>query len=276
MCSSDLNLSQPLQLANTFGQSLVNGARTGDWTGTFMQLMRGTVPGADMVINRLPSVQARDAVNDATRVARVAAGPLELSEKSGSGGGAQPTRFSNLVKQAEAAMANGDRAEAQALLASAAEEKKKQGGKDPWGAVRSAIQSRDVDTRTFGRKLTDDERQGLMSRMSDKQRAVYTQAAENLNNLKELVPASGSRGELESATKSSKPQTPIDRINRRFSKINKMTQPKSLRAINKKLKSLRPKKISKIKISGPKVASGSRLLRPKAPGRAASALLPAV
>lgn len=270
------NLSQPLQLANTFSQALMNGARTGDWTGTFLQTLRGVVPGADMVVNRLPSMAARDAVNDASRVARVAAGPLELSERSGSGSGAQPTRFSNLIKRAEAAMAGGDRGEAQRLLNEAAQEKQKQGSTDPWGAVKSAIQGRDVDQRTFGRKLTGEERAGLMSRMSDEQRQIYTKAADNLTNLKGLVPATGERGDLERVPKtggSKKTETAIDRVNKKLTRVRKAARPKALKVVNKKLKALKPKKL---KVSGGKAASGSRLLRPRARAKGASVLLPSV
>jgi hypothetical protein len=264
------NLSQPLQLVNTFSDALMSGSKTGDWTGTFTQLLRSTVPGSDMLINRLPSTRARDEVNDAARVARVAAGPLELADKGGGGGGAQPTKFSNLVKRAEAAMSAGDQAGAQRLLQEAAEEKKKQGGKDPWGSVRSAIQSRSVDTRTFGRKLTEDEKQGLMSRMSDSQRATYMRAEETHSKLASLVPRAGERGGMEKV--GGKPTTAIDRVNRRIMRVRKATQPRALRALNKKIKAIKPKKL---RIAKSSAVSGSRLLRPKARAKAASALLPA-
>lgn len=224
-----------------------------------------------MLINRLPSTRARDEVNDAARVARVAAGPLELADKGGGGGGgAQPTKFSNLVKRAEAAMSAGDQAGAQRLLQEAAEEKKKQGGKDPWGSVRSAIQSRSVDTRTFGRKLTEDEKQGLMSRMSDSQRATYMRAEETHSKLASLVPRAGERGGMEKV--GGKPTTAIDRVNRRIMRVRKATQPRALRALNKKIKAIKPKKL---RIAKSSAVSGSRLLRPKARAKAASALLPA-
>jgi hypothetical protein len=269
------NLSQPIQLVNTFSQALMTGARTGDWTGTFLQTLRGVVPGADMVINRIPAVAARDATNDAGRVARVAAGPLELSDRSG-GGGAQPTRFSNLIKRAEGELANGNQAKAQSLLNEAADEKVKQGNTDPWGAVNSAIQGRDVDQRTFGRKINEDERNGLMSRMGSSQREVYLKAKNNLTNLKGLVPEKGGRGGLErvsSSGNSSRPETAIDRLNKRVNKLQKGIRPKGLIAINKKIKSLTPKKIRFSKVKG---ASGSRLLRPTAQAKGASGLLPSV
>jgi len=269
------NLSQPIQLVNTFSQALMTGARTGDWTGTFLQTLRSVVPGSDMVINRIPAVAARDATNDAGRVARVAAGPLELSDRSG-GGGAQPTRFSNLIKRAEGELANGNQAKAQSLLNEAADEKVKQGNTDPWGAVKSAIQGRDVDQRTFGRKINEDERNGLMSRMGSSQSEVYLKAKNNLANLKGLVPEKGGRGDLErvsSSGNSSRPETAIDRLNKRVNKLQKGIRPKGLVAINKKIKSLKPKKIRFAKV---KSASGSRLLQPKARAKGASGLLPSV
>ena len=269
------NLSQPLQLVKTFSDALMSGVKTGDWTGTFSQLVRSTFPGSDMVINRIPAVAARDATNDAGRVARVAAGPLELSDRSG-GGGAQPTRFSNLIKRAEGELANGNQAKAQSLLNEAADEKVKQGNTDPWGAVKSAIQGRDVDQRTFGRKINEDERNGLTSRMSSSQREVYSKAKNNLTNLKGLVPEKGTRGGFErisSSSKSSRPETAIDRVSKKINKLQKGTRPKGLIAIDKKIKSLKPKKIRFAKASA---SSGTRLLRPTARVKGASGLLPSV
>ena len=176
-------------------------------------------------------------------MARVAAGPLELSDRSG-GGGAQPTRFSNLIKRAEGELANGNQAKAQSLLNEAADEKVKQGNTDPWGAVKSAIQGRDVDQRTFGRKINEDERNGLMSRMSSSQREVYSKAKNNLTNLKGLVPEKGTRGGLErvsSSGKSSRHETAIDRLSKKINKLQKGTRSKGLIAIDKKIKSLKPK-----------------------------------
>jgi hypothetical protein len=262
------SFSQSVQLAKTFSSAIESGMKTGDWTGTLVNTLRQTVPGTDAVLNRLPGVRAADASADAGRAARVAAGPLELSDKGGQGG--TPTKFSNLVRRAEAAAAGGNLEEARSLLEQAAEEKKKTGGTDPYGAVKSAIAGRSVDRKTFGRKLTDDEREGLLSRMSDGQRAAYQKAEDANKALAGLVPESGSRGEYERV--GGKPKTAIDRMNSKFRKIRRSATPKALRAINKKIKPLKPKKL---KISKPKNVSGSRLLRPKARGAGASVLRPA-
>jgi hypothetical protein len=262
------SFSQSVQLAKTFSSAIESGMKTGDWTGTLVNTLRQTVPGTDAVLNRLPGVRAADASADAGRAARVAAGPLELSDKGGQGG--TPTKFSNLVRRAEAAAAGGNLEEARSLLEQAAEEKKKTGGTDPYGAVKSAIAGRSVDRKTFGRKLTDDEREGLLSRMSDGQRAAYQKAEDANKALAGLVPESGSRGEYERV--GGKPKTAIDRMNTKLRKIRRSATPKALRAINKKIKSLKPKKL---KISKPKNVSGSRLLRPKARGAGASVLRPA-
>jgi hypothetical protein len=262
------SFSQSVQLAKTFSSAIESGMKTGDWTGTLVNTLRQTVPGTDAVLNRLPGVRAADASADAGRAARVAAGPLELSDKGGQGG--TPTKFSNLVRRAEAAAAGGNLEEARSLLEQAAEEKKKTGGTDPYGAVKSAIAGRSVDRKTFGRKLTDDEREGLLSRMSDGQRAAYQKAEDANKALAGLVPESGSRGEYERV--GGKPKTAIDRMNSKFRKIRRSATPKALRAINKKIKSIKPKKL---KISKPKSVSGSRLLRPKARAAGAFALRPA-
>lgn len=262
------SFSQAVQLAKTFSSAVESGMKTGDWTGTFVNTLRQTVPGTDTVLNRLPGVRSADASADAGRAARVAAGPLELSDKGGQGG--TPTKFSNLVRRAEAAAAGGNLEEARSLLQQAAEEKKKTGGTDPYGAVKSAIAGRSVDRKTFGRNLTDDEREGLLSRMSDTQRAAYQKADDTNKVLTSLVPESGGRGDLERV--GGKPKTAIDRMNLKFRKLRRSATPKALRAVKTKLSKIKPKKL---KISKPKNVSGSRLLRPRAQAQGAFALRPA-
>ena len=262
------SFSQSVQLAKTFSSAIESGMKTGDWTGTFVNTLRQTVPGTDTVLNRLPGVRSADASTDAGRAARVAAGPLELSDKGGQGG--TPTKFSNLVRRAEAAAAGGNLEEARSLLQQAAEEKKKTGGTDPYGAVKSAIAGRAVDRKTFGRNLTDDEREGLLSRMSDTQRAAYQKADDTNKTLADLVPDSGSRGDLERV--GGKPKTAIDRMNSKFRKLRRSATPKALRAVKTKLSKLKPKKL---KILKPKTVRGSRLLRPRARAEGAFALRPA-
>jgi len=262
------SFSQSVQLAKTFSSAIESGMKTGDWTGTFVNTLRQTVPGTDTVLNRLPGVRSADASADAGRAARVAAGPLELSDKGGQGG--TPTKFSNLVRRAEAAAAGGNLEEARSLLQQAAEEKKKTGGTDPYGAVKSAIAGRAVDRKTFGRNLTDDEREGLLSRMSDTQRVAYQKADDANKALASLVPDSGSRGDLERV--GGKPKTAIDRMNSKFRKLRRSATPKALRAVKTKLSKLKPKKL---KTSKPKTVRGSRLLRPRARAEGAFALRPA-
>ena len=262
------SFSQSVQLAKTFSSAIESGMKTGDWTGTFVNTLRQTVPGTDTVLNRLPGVRSADASTDAGRAARVAAGPLELSDKGGQGG--TPTKFSNLVRRAEAAAAGGNLEEARSLLQQAAEEKKKTGGTDPYGAVKSAIAGRAVDRKTFGRNLTDDEREGLLSRMSDTQRAAYQKADDTNKMLTSLVPESGGRGDLERV--GGKPKTAIDRMNSKFRKLRRSATPKALRAVKTKLSKLKPKKL---KILKPKTVRGSRLLRPRAQAQGAFALRPA-
>lgn len=262
------SFSQAVQLAKTFSSAVESGMKTGDWTGTFVNTLRQTVPGTDTVLNRLPGVRSADASADAGRAARVAAGPLELSDKGGQGG--TPTKFSNLVRRAEAAAAGGNLEEARSLLQQAAEEKKKTGGTDPYGAVKSAIAGRSVDRKTFGRNLTDDEREGLLSRMSDTQRAAYQKADDTNKMLTSLVPESGGRGDLERV--GGKPKTAIDRMNSKFRKLRRSATPKALRAVKTKLSKIKPKKL---KISKPKNVRGSRLLRPRAQAQGAFALRPA-
>ena len=64
---------------------------------------------------------------------------------------------------------------------------------------------------------------------------------------------------------------PIDRINKRIAAVRKLTKPKALRDIKKRLNSLKPKKL---KVGKPLAVTGSKLLRPKARAKGASVLLP--
>jgi hypothetical protein len=105
---------------------------------------------------------------------------------------------------------------------------------------------------------------------------LHLKAKNNLANLKGLVPEKGTRGGFErisSSGKSSRPETAIDRVSKKINKLQKGTRPKGLIAIDKKIKSLKPKKIRFAKV---KSASGTRLLQPKARAKGASGLLPSV
>ena len=113
-----------------------------------------------------------------------------------------------------------------------------------------------MDQLTFGRRINEDERNGLMSRMSSSQREVYSKAKTNLTNLKGLVPEKGTRGGFErisSSGKSSRPETAIDRLSKKINKLQKGTRPKGLIAINKQIKSLKPKKIRFAKVKSVEV-----------------------
>lgn len=272
------NLSQPLQLMNTFKDAISNGMSTGDWTGTFLQTLRSTVPMTDIVVNRLPVMAGRDAVNDAVRVARVNAGPLELSSKSGGGQGAQPTRFSNLVKQAIGAQASGDTGKAQSLLQQAAEESASNGNKDPWGAVRSSLAAQSPETKTFGRKLTDSERSDLLGRMSSNQRDIYMKGTNAVQSLMGQVPskAGGPKPVETSITDSNgRVRSPIERANRKFRSIRERATPRAMKVVQRKVKALKPKKLN-AKIGKSSGGGGSRLLRPKARGSVASVRPPSL
>ena len=260
------NMSLPLKLATTSYDAAKTLLQTGDATGAALSVGRGFAPSLTPLINRLPAIQARNAAADAVRVAKVSRGELEVPNRAGGGYGGQQTEFGSTINKALAASAAGDMGTAKQLIQKATKMKADAGDKNPESAVRNAIQSRRPEYKAFGRKLSEDEKTGLLGRMSDGQRATYQKADDAASRLLEMAPTK---------TQVSKGKAgPIDRINKRFASIRKASKPKALVALNKKIRSIKPKKLKKLKIGKASPASGSRLLRPKARAKAASALLP--
>jgi hypothetical protein len=261
------NMSLPLKLATSFYDTAKSLAQTGDVGAAAINTARNFTPGLNPLINRLPAVQARNAAADAVRVAKVNRGELEVSERGGGGYGGQQTEFGSTINKALAASAAGDMDLAKSYIDKATKLKADAGDANPQAAVRNAIQSRRPEYKAFGRKLSDTEKSSLIGRMSSGQRNVFMKAEGAASRLLEMTPtksqlaSSGASGGI------------IGRVNKRISAIKKSTQPKALRAINKKIKSLKPKKLKLAKV---KAASGSKLLRPRARAKGASVLLPAV
>lgn len=258
------NMSLPLKLATTAYDAAKTLLQTGDATGAALSIGRGFAPSLTPLINRLPDIQARNAAADAVRVAKVSRGDLEVPDRSGGGYGGQQSEFGATINKALAASAAGDMASAKQLLAKATQMKADAGDKNPQAAVRNAIQSRRPEYKAFGRKLTDDEKSGLVGRMTNGQRAIYQKADDAAARLLGMAPTRTQMGSGNAG--------PIDRVNKRISMLRKSTKPKALVALTKKVRSLKPKKL---KIGKPSAATGSRLLRPRALAKGASALLPA-
>ncbi len=261
------NMSLPLKLATSFYDTAKSLTQTGDVGAAAINTARNFTPGLNPLINRLPAVQARNAAADAVRVAKVNRGELEVSERGGGGYGGQQTEFGSTINKALAASAAGNMDSAKSYIDKATKLKADAGDANPQAAVRNAIQSRRPEYKAFGRKLSDTEKSSLISRMSSGQQSVFMKAEDAASRLLEMTPtksqlaSSGASGGI------------IGRVNKRISAIKKSTQPKALRAINKKIKSLKPKKLKLAKV---KAASGSKLLRPRARAKGASVLLPAV
>lgn len=266
------NMSLPLKLATAAYDSAKSFAQTKDAGGAAISVARNFTPGLTPLINRLPAVQARNAAADAVRVAKVNRGELEVSERGGGGYGGQQTEFGSVINRALAASAAGDTATAKSLLDRATKIKADAGDANPQASVRNAIQSRRPEYKAFGRKLSDDEKTALLGRMSTGQREIFSKADDAATRLLEITP-----------TKTQMTQGgggPIERLNKRLSSIKKMSQPKALKDLKKRIKAVKSRtkvaSVKKLKLASTKAASGSRLLRPKAQGKAASALLPAV
>lgn len=246
--------------------------KTGDTAGSALALQRTFAPALTPVVNRLPDVEARNAINDAVRVAKVNRGEIEVKERGG-GQGAQPTEFSSLVNKAVAASAAGDMAGAMKYREQAIAVKTAAGDKDADGAFRAAVAARNPEFKAFGRRLSDSEREAVLGRMSEDQRAIYDRADKAVSNLLGAIP------KATRAVSGSGNGTPaaggIAAINRKFRQLKNRTTPPALKAVKKKLASLKPKKLSLGGVRGAS-APGSRLLRPKALGRAGAVRLPGV
>lgn len=260
------NMSLPLKLATAAYDTAKSYVQTGDETGAALSVARNLTPGATPLINRLPAIQARNAAADAVRVAKVNRGDLEVPERGGSGGfGGQQTEFGSTINKALAASAAGDMSAAKQYIDKATKLKADAGDKNPQASVRNAIQSRRPEYKAFGRRLSDDEKSGLLNRMSAGQRNVFTKAENAASKLLEMTPTKTSMA------KTAQGRSAIDRVNKRISKIRKSAKPKSLTALNKRIRAIKPKKL---KIGKASAATGSRLLRPRARVKGASALLP--
>lgn len=206
-----------------------------------MRLARGQFPFLNPVVNRV-FAEGRDAVNDAVRVATRSAGPLEI--KTRPGGGFEPTEFSSLVKRAVAAQADGDPAAAKALLQKAAEVKAKEGVSDPWSAVKSSLKAQAPEIKAFGRKLSEDERAGLLGRMSGSQRAIFEKAESAIGS---LVGGIGTKAEREAATGGGG----LSAAQRQIRALT--APPKPIKAIRKQLRSAMPKGIKLKRSRGTKL-----------------------
>lgn len=214
---------------------------TGDYGGAALRLARGQFPFLNPVVNRV-FAEGRDAVNDAVRVATRSAGPLEI--KTRPGGGFEPTEFSSLVKRAVAAQADGDPAAAKALLQKAAEVKAKEGVSDPWSAVKSSLKAQAPEIKAFGRKLSEDERAGLLGRMSGSQRAIFEKAESAIGS---LVGGIGTKAEREAATGGGG----LSAAQRQIRALT--APPKPIKAIRKQLRSAMPKGIKLKRSRGTKL-----------------------
>jgi hypothetical protein len=184
------SFSRPISVALNLAQGGSRVLKTGDVAEFAHGAAQSLLPIGSPVFNRLPGVDARQAVADAARVGRVAAGPLETRAPGGGGLGAEPTRFSSLVKRAVARELAGDKEGADALLAEAEMVKAEQSpGSNVRAAVRSSIASKTPDRSAFGRKLSADEEAGLLGRMSESQRQIYMRAKGGVKGLLERTKA---------------------------------------------------------------------------------------
>jgi hypothetical protein len=176
------SFSRPLSMVFSLANEMSAVAKTGDITGFGVNVARTLLPHTTPIINRLPGVSGRIALADAARVARVAAGPLEVKAIGGTGG--EPSRFASLTRRAIAAEAAGDSKGAEELLKQAeAVKEKEQPGSNTRAAVRASIAGRLPSRAAFGRKLSPDEERGLLSRMGPSQRAAYERGTSAVTRL---------------------------------------------------------------------------------------------
>ncbi len=183
------SMSRTLSMATDLKSAFEYGWKTGDTIGMLGQVARTAAPIWSVLWNRIPQFAERNAVADATRAARVAAGPLEVVQTGGrGGGGGEPSRFSTLIRRAVAAQIGGDQEEAQAMIAEARAEKAREGSADPDTAIKAALASQMPDRKAFGRTLEASEEAALIGRMSGRQKFAYMSGKTAVANLLSVMP----------------------------------------------------------------------------------------
>jgi hypothetical protein len=269
---SDLgSISIPIRTGLALKDAVTTYSKTGDTLGAAVSVTRAIAPTLSPVLNRLPEVESRSAVNDASRVALVNRGDLAVPDKGTSGTG-QVTEFSNTVALAAAAMARGDATAAQGYRDKAIAIKTAAGDPNGIGAFRSALQARRPEMRAFGRVLTPNEKTSLLERMSPEQRGVFNRADNAVDSLLALSGGaarqrgtSGIASGISSGTSSVRSSgerlqpRPLADLARRFRSLKDAAKPMVLKQIKRKLTSLKPMRLSSGSQSS--AASVSRLMR---------------
>lgn len=177
-------MSRTFSMLGGLKDSLEYGLKTGDYGGMTAQTLRNVAPIGSVAWNRIPSIAQRNAVADAVRAARVAAGPLETTPMGGGSSGREPSEFSSLIRRATAAETAGDSVAADQFLKRAEEVKRREGVKNPRSAIMSAISTQSPDIKTFGRRLEKSEREALLGRMGRSARQSYVRVEDAVARLK--------------------------------------------------------------------------------------------
>lgn len=177
-------MSRTFSMLGGLKDSLEYGMKTGDYGGMTAQTLRNVAPIGSVAWNRIPSIAQRNAVADAVRAARVAAGPLETTPMGGGSSGREPSEFSSLIRRATAAETAGDSVAADQFLKRAEEVKRREGVKNPRSAIMSAISTQSPDIKTFGRRLEKSEREALLGRMGRSARQSYVRVENAVARLK--------------------------------------------------------------------------------------------
>lgn len=192
--ATDLSsMSRSLSLASDLKSTFEYGWKTGDTVGMIGQLLRSAAPIGSMFWNRVPAFAERNAVADATRAARVAAGDLEVQQTGGRGGSGEPSQFSSLIRRAVAAEIGGDTDGARSFIQEARALKVEAGVADPDTAIKAALASQMPDRKAFGRTLEESEEASLIGRMSGRQKFSYMAGKTAVTQLLGSMPTRGKR-----------------------------------------------------------------------------------
>lgn len=152
--------------------------QTGDPTYGAADLVRSVFPWMAGIVNRLPEQEGLVELNNAARLLR-RYGPTDLLKPGGPSIAVPATEITPLIRAMENAMGRGDIQEF-TRLKDAAEAKAIELGKDP-NTVKASFEARNPYSKVFTGKLTDDQRQAILDRMSDSERKTLTDAEQKFS-----------------------------------------------------------------------------------------------
>ncbi len=175
-----------LNRATQFIQYLGNVMKTGDMTYGLSNLVKAVVPLSGAVINRLPgmdgSVEALNARRLLTRY-----GPQELLAEPMRGPTRTATELTPYGERLLNAAMRGDDAGFMQIYGEAVEVARKMGKSKPEESVAQAFTSRNPYSRAFKSRLTEEQKEEVLTRMNPSERALMQGVEEKFQHAASLV-----------------------------------------------------------------------------------------